>query len=266
MAEFDKLRWEMRVAEMLHRQPAVGMAVGVVRNGALQFFSAHGVADVPSRVPVTDDTVFRVGSITKTMTAIAAMQLVEQGLLDLDAPANDYLRAYRLAPPKPGWRPATVRHLLTHTAGIAVCDYFVTFLAASFAFSPCCLSPALRCSAFPSALSRLLPVTVPTVSLTCPLAFSPACLAFFAPAITTSLLLRAELALHRLHGMPHLHEAQPQSAAGIQTLVIRPSDEDPHEEGADMAVRGDVRHRRHPARPHGSTQSVRCAARRRRSP
>jgi CubicO group peptidase (beta-lactamase class C family) len=45
------------------------------------------------------------------------MQLWEQGLVDLDAPANDYLRAYRLIPAKPGFRP-TVRHLLTHTAGM----------------------------------------------------------------------------------------------------------------------------------------------------
>jgi CubicO group peptidase (beta-lactamase class C family) len=47
------------------------------------------------------------------------MQLWEQGLVDLDAPANDYLRAYQLVPAKASWRPATMRHLLTHTAGIA---------------------------------------------------------------------------------------------------------------------------------------------------
>ena len=46
------------------------------------------------------------------------MQLWEQGLLDLDAPVNDYLRAYRLIPAKASFRAATVRHLLTHTAGI----------------------------------------------------------------------------------------------------------------------------------------------------
>ena len=46
------------------------------------------------------------------------MQLVEQGLVELDAPANDYLRAYTLIPAEAGWRPATLRHLLTHTAGI----------------------------------------------------------------------------------------------------------------------------------------------------
>ncbi len=43
---------------------------------------------------------------------------MEHGLIDLDAPANDYLRAYRLVPAKASFRPATVRHLLTHTAGI----------------------------------------------------------------------------------------------------------------------------------------------------
>jgi CubicO group peptidase (beta-lactamase class C family) len=46
------------------------------------------------------------------------MQLEEQGLIELDAPANDYLRAVQLMPAKASWRPATVRHLLTHTAGV----------------------------------------------------------------------------------------------------------------------------------------------------
>ena len=66
-------------------------------------FSGHGVADIASATPVTEDTVFRIGSITKTFTAVAVMQLWEQGLVDLDAPANDYLRAYRLVPAKAGW-------------------------------------------------------------------------------------------------------------------------------------------------------------------
>jgi CubicO group peptidase (beta-lactamase class C family) len=67
---------------------------------------------------VTPETVFRIGSLTKTITAVAVLQLWEQGLVDLDAPANDYLRTFRLVPVKAGVRPPTVRHLLTHTAGI----------------------------------------------------------------------------------------------------------------------------------------------------
>ncbi|HSE09547.1 MAG TPA: serine hydrolase domain-containing protein [Nocardioidaceae bacterium] len=106
------------VEELLNRRPAVGFALGVVRGGSSVFSHVHGVADIASRRPVTEDTVFRVASITKTFTAIAVMQLVERGLLDLDAPLDGYLRSFRVDSPDPAWRPATVRHLLTHTAGI----------------------------------------------------------------------------------------------------------------------------------------------------
>jgi CubicO group peptidase (beta-lactamase class C family) len=106
------------VGGILNRRAAVGLAVGVVRNGRLEFFHGHGVADIASNTPVTEDTVFRIGSITKTFTAIAVMQLWEQRHIDLDVPANDYLRAYRLVSAKASHRPVTVRHLLTHTAGL----------------------------------------------------------------------------------------------------------------------------------------------------
>ena len=114
-----ELELERLVGEILNRHPAVGLALGIVRGGRLEFFHGHGFADLEARTPITEDTVFRIGSITKTFTGIAVMQLWEHGLLELDAPANDYLRAYKLVPTKASFPPATVRHLLTHTAGIA---------------------------------------------------------------------------------------------------------------------------------------------------
>jgi CubicO group peptidase (beta-lactamase class C family) len=114
----DALELKARVDGILNRWPAVGLAVGVVRDGRLEFFSGHGVADIASNTPITEDTVFRIASITKTFTAIAVMQLWEQGLVDLDAPANQYLRAFQLIPAKASFPPATVRQLLTHTAGL----------------------------------------------------------------------------------------------------------------------------------------------------
>jgi len=110
----DQNEMKARVDEILNRWPAVGLAVGVVRDGSLESFYGHGVADIASGTPVTENTVFRIGSISKTFTAIAVMQLWEQGLVELDAPANNYLRAFQLVPAKAGWRPATVRHLLTY--------------------------------------------------------------------------------------------------------------------------------------------------------
>lgn len=116
MPQRDGSEFQDRVGEIVRRRPCVGLAVGVVREGRLDLFQGHGVADIKSTKPIAEDTVFRVASITKTFTAIAVMQLWEQGVVDLDAPANQYLRAYRLIPN--GLRPATVRHLLTHTAGL----------------------------------------------------------------------------------------------------------------------------------------------------
>lgn len=107
-----------QIGGILSRQPAVGLFLGVVHGGELAHFQGHGVADPVTGAPITPDTVFRIASITKTLTAVAVMQLVEQGHLDLDRPAGDFLRAYRLVPGRPGLRPPTIRHLLTHTAGL----------------------------------------------------------------------------------------------------------------------------------------------------
>ncbi len=113
-----ELHMKARAGEILKRHAAAGLAVGVVRNGQLEFFCGYGVADIVSNTPVAEDTVFPIASITKTLTAIAVMRLWEQGLIDLAAPDSDYLRACRLFPAKASFRPATVRDLLTRMAGV----------------------------------------------------------------------------------------------------------------------------------------------------
>ncbi len=116
-APINEVDLKLEVTDVLDRWPSAGLAVVLVRDGSVEWFLCHGVADVETKEPIAEDTVFRIGSITKTFTAIAVMRLCEQGLVDLDAPANAYLRTFRLIPAKPRFRP-TVRHLLTHTAGI----------------------------------------------------------------------------------------------------------------------------------------------------
>ena len=106
------------IGGILRRQPVVGLAVAVVGEGATPHFNGCGLADISSGDPITEGTVFRIASITKTFTAIAVMQLWERGLVDLDAPASTYLRSYRLLPARPGLAPPTLRHLMTHTAGL----------------------------------------------------------------------------------------------------------------------------------------------------
>ena len=118
VTRIDDSKLQGIMADVLHRWPSVGLAVAVVRDGDLAWFHGHGLADTRTGEPVDEDTVFRIGSVTKTFTAVAVMQLWEQGLVDLDAPVAAYLRAFRLVPAKPGLGPVTLRHLLTHTAGI----------------------------------------------------------------------------------------------------------------------------------------------------
>jgi CubicO group peptidase (beta-lactamase class C family) len=118
MAVVDRAALEFVRQELIARHPCVGLAIGVADACGLAEFVGHGVADVGRGSPVTADTGVRIASISKTFTAVAVMQLVEQGRVGLDAPATQYLRSYRLVGPRPDSTAPTVRQLLTHTGGL----------------------------------------------------------------------------------------------------------------------------------------------------
>jgi CubicO group peptidase (beta-lactamase class C family) len=94
---------------------AAGATVSVVRDGALLFAKGYGYANVAQRIPVDPaQTLFRNGSISKTITWTAVMQLWEQGKLDLDKDVNEYLD-FTIPATYPA--PVTLRTILTHSAG-----------------------------------------------------------------------------------------------------------------------------------------------------
>ncbi|MCK4896750.1 MAG: beta-lactamase family protein, partial [Candidatus Heimdallarchaeota archaeon] len=96
-----------------------GVTVSVVQDGEMIFNKGYGFADYAYSSPVVaEETLFRLGSISKTFTAVAAMQLVELGLLNLDVDINTYLTVFKI--PDTFSEPITLRHLLTHTAGFEV--------------------------------------------------------------------------------------------------------------------------------------------------
>ncbi|WP_052759505.1 serine hydrolase [Paenibacillus sp. DMB20] len=98
---------------------APGAAVTVVQNGRIMLSKGYGYADLKRKKPVDPDrTLFRIGSVTKTFTAAAIMQLAEQGKLDLHGDIQEYLGGIRLDNPFP--RPVTIHDLLTHTSGFQV--------------------------------------------------------------------------------------------------------------------------------------------------
>lgn len=95
-----------------------GAAAAIVDDGAIAWLGTYGYADIESMRPVDEHTLFIVASISKTITAALAMQLVEAGSLDLDEPVETYLGHPVRHPMHPDV-PITTRMLLTHTSGLA---------------------------------------------------------------------------------------------------------------------------------------------------
>jgi CubicO group peptidase (beta-lactamase class C family) len=106
-----------------------GTLVLVARGGEVGHLAAYGLADRERNVPIREDTLFRIYSMTKPLTSVALMQLYERGLVQLDDPVAKYipewanLRVYVMGMgptlvTKPASRPMTVRDLLTHQSGL----------------------------------------------------------------------------------------------------------------------------------------------------
>ncbi|NJD59139.1 MAG: beta-lactamase family protein, partial [Anaerolineae bacterium] len=106
------------------RLPIPGAVLGVLFDG-LESIAPFGVTSLEHPLPVSEDTLFQIGSITKTFLGTAVMQLVEMGKLALDAPVRTYLPSLKLADESVAAH-VTMRHLLTHTGGW-VGDYFNDF-------------------------------------------------------------------------------------------------------------------------------------------
>ena len=101
------------VRDQMNRHPIPGLALEIVRNGKPAKIAGYGLANLEWRTPVTPQTVFEVGSITKQFTAAAILLLAQEGKLAVDDRISRYLKDV-----PESWRNITLRHLLTHTSGI----------------------------------------------------------------------------------------------------------------------------------------------------
>lgn len=99
-----------------------GLTIAVARGDSILWEEGFGWANRESRVPATPHTPFYLASISKTITATALMVLREQGRLNLDRPANEYLGNSRLWSPRWDASGATVRSVMTHTSGLTTFD------------------------------------------------------------------------------------------------------------------------------------------------
>jgi CubicO group peptidase (beta-lactamase class C family) len=132
----DRLaRMDAMVDKYVKEQKLPGVITLIMRDGKVAHLKSHGYADVEAQVPLGPTNLFRLASMSKAMTSVAVMILVEEGAITLADPVSKFIpsfkQTYVVVPPPPGAgptaalgsvpakRPITIRDLLTHTAGIS---------------------------------------------------------------------------------------------------------------------------------------------------
>lgn len=108
---------ELDIQAKMQQAKVPGLALAIIRDRKVWYARGFGVTSVETQQPVTEDTFFRLGSITKPMTAFLILQLVRYGHLNLDVPVRQYVSDIQFSVPEYADQ-ITLRHLLSHTAGL----------------------------------------------------------------------------------------------------------------------------------------------------
>lgn len=112
------------ITEGIAKSNIPGLVVVVVKDGQVMYEKGYGYADLSESTPMTpESTVLQVLSISKTFTAVAIMQLAEQGKINLNQDVNKYLKHFQIDNPFP--KPVTLANLLTHTGGFDADNYYL---------------------------------------------------------------------------------------------------------------------------------------------
>jgi CubicO group peptidase (beta-lactamase class C family) len=127
-------RLDKTMQEIVDTHRAAGIVTILVRDGKVAHWGAYGKRDIEANAPMQKDTIFRIASMSKAVTSIAIMMLVEEGKLVLSDPVSKFIPSFKkttvIVPPPPGAIPGspasivpakreiTIHDLLTHTAGI----------------------------------------------------------------------------------------------------------------------------------------------------
>lgn len=109
---------EEKMDAIIKKYDVQGVSYAIIENGQVKSVRNHGYANVEQNKKVDDNTAFKIASISKTITAYAVMQLVDQKVLDLDASVEQYIKNWRFPESNYDWHKVTIRTLLAHTAGV----------------------------------------------------------------------------------------------------------------------------------------------------
>ncbi len=119
---------EQEFRQIIEKNNNVGLAVVAVKDGKIIYSNSFGYKDLESRTPLGENDIFRIASISKSFTATAIMQLIEQGKLSLDSDISDLL-GFKVRNPKYPESPITVKMLLSHSSSMSDANGYFTLNA-----------------------------------------------------------------------------------------------------------------------------------------
>ena len=115
---------KFNVYDRMKEHEVPGVSIAIVNHGKLAWAKSWGFKNASKKNLVTNETLFQAASLSKPLSAIAALRLVEEGLLSLDAPINNYLKRWKISENELTIEtPVTLRMLLTHTGGLTVTGF-----------------------------------------------------------------------------------------------------------------------------------------------
>jgi len=123
----DVNKLESFILERIKKTRIPSLSIAIVKNNEIVYMRGFGFRDIDKGLPATPNTIYGIGSITKSFTALAILKLVEQGKLDLHDPIDKYVPLDI----RPFNEPIRVHHLLTHSSGIPALAYAEAFIRGS---------------------------------------------------------------------------------------------------------------------------------------
>jgi CubicO group peptidase (beta-lactamase class C family) len=121
VSSVDTKRIDATITRLMDMYHIPGVAIAIVQNDKVFYANGYGLRNVEGKQPVTENTVFGIGSITKSFTVLGIIKLVDEGKIDLDAPVITYLPDFKLAD-SDATKTVTVRQVISHTSGLPRAD------------------------------------------------------------------------------------------------------------------------------------------------
>ena len=142
-----------RITDRMKYYKVPGVSIAVIKDYKIDWAKGYGLADTSQNIPVTTETMFSAGSISKFLMAVTALKMVENGQIELEKPINNYLSSWKITENDFTKKtPVTLRMLLSHSAGTSQSSYF--------GFTPAQLLPGITEILSGAKISETRPVVV----------------------------------------------------------------------------------------------------------